>query len=39
VFEAELSEEQAQVYQASSEQSDGRPIRASDWRRGSRWKI
>ncbi|HWN75319.1 MAG TPA: sigma-70 family RNA polymerase sigma factor [Candidatus Udaeobacter sp.] len=25
VFEAELSEEQAQVYQASSEQSDGRP--------------
>src|ERR1700720_4763114 len=25
VFEAELSEEQAQVYQASSEQSDGKP--------------
>src|SRR5246127_5975165 len=25
VFEAELSEDQAQVYQASSEQSDGRP--------------
>src|SRR5258708_39515743 len=25
VFEAELSEEQAQVYQASSEQADGRP--------------
>src|ERR1700680_4049611 len=25
VFEAELSEEQSQVYQASSEQSDGRP--------------